>query len=330
MKYNNIPWYALVRDLKIHPATNDLIIATHGRGIMIVDDISAMRNLTKEIFEKDVNLFETGNITLSTGNFGNGGSPSTGGWVASNAPSLKPFQYYLRDRLNSGDVKLEIYDSLGKLIQTLPGTKRKGINRVTWNQRIQPPKTATGASRPDNGGAVAPQVLPGKYTLKLRVADKEFNQQFNLIHSEDGSFQLSERIAQYNAAMELYNLHTSLANLVSSIASKQKEYMSSISKIRNKKSKKIGDAYLAALETLRSELIPTRQTSMFADEKRLREEITEVYLPLCISDAGPSNLQLESIKNLTQKVETAKKKYDQINSSNEQKIKEILEKEKIN
>jgi hypothetical protein len=159
---------------------------------------------------------------------------------------------------------------------------------------------------------------------------KEFNQEFNLIHSEDGNFQLSERIAQYNAAMELYNLHTSLAGVVSLIASKQKEYTARISKIGNKKNKKIGDTYLAALELLRSELIPTKQTSMFADEKRLREEITEVYLPLCISDAGPSNLQLESIKNLTQNVEAAKKKYDQINASNEQKIKEILLKEKIN
>jgi hypothetical protein len=83
------------------------------------------------------------------------------------------------------------------------------------------------------------------------------------------------------------------------------------------------------LETLRAALIPTKQTSLFADEKRLREEITEVYLPLCISDAGPSNLQLESIKNLTQKVEDTKKRYEQINANSEQKIKEILKKEKI-
>jgi hypothetical protein len=129
--------------------------------------------------------------------------------------------------------------------------------------------------------------------------------------------------------MELYNLHVSLASIVSSIALKQKEYNRSIPKIKNKKSKKFGESYVAELETLRAELIPTKQTSIFADEKRLREEITEVYLPLCISDAGPSNLQLESIKNLIQKVEDAKKKYEQINANSEQKIKEILKKEKI-
>ena len=76
-------------------------------------------------------------------------------------------------------------------------------------------------------------------------------------------------------------------------------------------------------------MIPAKQTSIFSDEKRLREEITEVYIPLCISDAGPSNLQLESIKNLIQKVEAAKKKFEQINANSEQKIREILKKEKI-
>ena len=172
-------------------------------------------------------------------------------------------------------------------------------------------------------------MLPGKYTLKLKVADKEFNQPFNLIHSEAGTFQLAERIAQYNAAMELYNLHISLASIVSSITSKQKEYNTSVPKFKNKKSKKFGESYMAELETLRAELIPTKQTSLFADEKRLREEITEVYLPLCISDAGPSNLQLESIKNLNQKIEAARKKYEQINVNYEQKLKEFLQREKI-
>ena len=58
---NKIPEFALVRDLKIHPKKHDLIVATHGRGIFIVDDISAMRNLTAEIWDKDVYLFPTPN-----------------------------------------------------------------------------------------------------------------------------------------------------------------------------------------------------------------------------------------------------------------------------
>ncbi|HEX3167194.1 MAG TPA: hypothetical protein VHQ93_13090, partial [Chitinophagaceae bacterium] len=53
---NHIPEYALVRDILIHPATNDVILATHGRGVIIVDDITPMRILTKDIVDKDVYL----------------------------------------------------------------------------------------------------------------------------------------------------------------------------------------------------------------------------------------------------------------------------------
>lgn len=325
---NNIPWYALVRDIKIHPKTNDLIIATHGRGILIVDDISAMRGLSNDILAKDVYLFETGDITLSTGSFGNGGFPSTGGWVAPNAPSLKPFQYYFKERINAGNIKLEISDSTGKLVQSIPGTNRKGINRVVWGQRIAPPKTATGATKPDNGGAIAPQVLPGNYTLTLKVGKDEYKQPFKLVHDQSSAFSLAERKAQFNAAMQLYNLHTRLAGIVAGIVEKQQTYKTGISATKNKKSLALGNQYLAALETLRAALIPTKQTSMFADETRLREDITQVYQAICFNEAGPSNLQLESIKTLSSRVDEAEKKVSAINGQFEAIIKKAIEKEK--
>ena len=49
---NHIPDYALVRDIQIQPKTNDLILGTHGRGIIVVNDITPMRNLTKEIIDQ--------------------------------------------------------------------------------------------------------------------------------------------------------------------------------------------------------------------------------------------------------------------------------------
>ena len=45
-----------VHDLKIHPRENDLIVATHGRGIFIAD-ISALEEMTAEVLAKDAHLF---------------------------------------------------------------------------------------------------------------------------------------------------------------------------------------------------------------------------------------------------------------------------------
>ena len=86
---------------------------------------------------------------------------------------------------------------------------------------------------------------------------------------------------------------------------------------------------MTALETLRAELIPTKQKSIFADESRLREDITQVYLAICFNEAGPSNLQLESIKSLIKKVNEAEKKAADINVLYEEKLRSALTKEKL-
>jgi len=64
------------------------------------------------------------------------------------------------------------------------------------------------------------------------------------------------------------------------------------------------------LEALRAELIPTRQTSIFADENRLREGITEVYVAGCPHEQAPTNLQLERVKVLRSKVDDARLRLD--------------------
>ncbi len=325
---NNIPWYALVRDIQIHPKTNDLVIATHGRGIIILDDITPIRNLTKDIADKEVYLFETGTQKLTTGNFGDGGFPSTGGWNGGNPAAIAPIQYYLKDRLNTGDVKVEIYDAAGKLVQSIPGSKRKGINRVYWNQRMKPPKVATGSAKIDFGGFIAPQVLPGNYTVKLKVADKEYSNGIQLVHDENNkSFTTADRQKQFDASMQLYTLHEELAKTVEDIAGKQKMLKENIDKTKNAKLKKLLQEYHDKLETLRAECLATKQKSIFADEERIRERITDVYQAVAGQEAAPSNLQIQRISVLQNEVSKAANSNTALTTQYYTKVKDALTKE---
>ncbi|HPH31463.1 MAG TPA: hypothetical protein PLB49_06420, partial [Chitinophagaceae bacterium] len=315
---NKIPEYALVRDIKIHPRTHDLIIATHGRGILIVDDISPIRNLKKEAVEKDVVLFPNAPITLTMGQFGDGGFPSTGGWLAGNPPSIPPIKYYLKDRVNSGEVKVEIFDAAGKLVQSIPGSKRKGVNMVMWNLSMKPPKIASGGAKIDFAGFLAPMVLPGEYTIKLKVADSVYTSKVKLVHDPlDKNFTLEDRKKQHKAAMDLYQLHERLAQVVDSINDRQKLIKDNLTKVTDSTLKRSMVAYNEELEKLRSELLSTKQKSVFADEKKLREDITEVYAGVTGQEAAPSNLQLQrtvTLQNEVKKKEDAAKvimkKYD--------------------
>jgi hypothetical protein len=324
----HIPDYGLVRDIKIHPVTNDLLLATHGRGIIVVDNISPMRYLKKDIIEKEVHLFESKPVLLTSGKYGDPGFPGTGAWNGGNPASVQPIEYYLRDRVSNEEVKIEIYDDSGKLIKTLPAAKRKGINKVYWDLRMTAPKIASGGSKADFSGLVAPMVLPGSYTVKLKLGTKEYTQAVTLVHdSTNRHFSLKDRQVQYATAMELYHLHESLASTVDDITGNQKILAENIGKVKGAKAKKLLEEYNGKLEELRGSLLATKQKSIFADEQRLRERISDVYIAVCSQESAPSNLQLQRVGVLKQEWQKADQSNAVLKNKYDEKVKKELVKE---
>jgi photosystem II stability/assembly factor-like uncharacterized protein len=323
---NNIPWYVAVRDMQIHPKTHDLVLATHGRGIIVVDDITPMRSLTKDIIDQEVHLFPNEPIMLTEGKFGGGGFPSTGGWNAGNSPSTyaPPIQYYLKDRINTADAKIEIYDSTGKLMQSIPASKRKGINKVHWNLRMKPPTIASGGTKIDYGGFIAPMVLPGQYTVKLKIGDNEYASTLTLIHdTTNKDFTLEDRTLQYKMAMQCYDLHERLARVVDNINRNQKEIKDHLDSVKDVKDKALLQEYNTKLEALRTTLLASKQKSIFADEKKLREDITDVYSSIAENEARPSNLEIERVKALDEKVGKAEKDNQALSTQYGAKVKKL-------
>ena len=325
---NHIPDYSMVRDIQIQPQTNDLVLATHGRGIMVINDISPIRSLTKEVVDKDVVIFPNKPLIITTGKYGGGGSPVSGGWWGGNPDDIQPIEYYLKERATK-DVKVEIYDASGKLVQSIPGSKRKGVNKVYWNLRSIPPKTATGGTKADFGGFIAPMVLPGTYTVKLIAGDKEYTSQLQMVHdNNDKLFSEEDAKQQYDAAMQLYHMHEQLYVLVDKINTEQKEikeYMDVVKKASEKKQLK---EHYDKLEELRSTLLATKHKSIFADEKKLRENITEVYGAICGQECKPTNLQLGRITVLNDDLDKGKKTYDKLVADYGIKTTEIVNTEK--
>src|SRR5262249_4525130 len=129
-KGNRFPSVA-VRDLQVHPRDGDLVIATHGRGIWIVDDLTPLRNVTPATLSTDV-AFLPGRPAQQR-------MRAVGGWVEGDAAFTGPnppggatVTYYQRARHLFGPLKLEVLDASGKLVDTIPASKRRGINRAVW------------------------------------------------------------------------------------------------------------------------------------------------------------------------------------------------------
>jgi len=76
--------------------------------------------------------------------------------------------------------------------------------------------------------------------------------------------------------------------------------------------------------------LATKQKSIFADEKKLREDITDVYSAISNQETKPSNLQLERIQSLQEQFADARKVKAAINTQYHEKVQAALLKEKIN
>jgi photosystem II stability/assembly factor-like uncharacterized protein len=318
---NHIPDYCLVRDIQIQPKTNDLILATHGRGIIIVDDITPIRTMTKDIAANDVYMFPMKPVKLTFGNY-QGGFPEHDGWVSGNADDIPPIQYYLKSRVMSSDVTVKIYDAAGNLVKEIPGEKRKGLNMVTWDLRMTPPKTAGGGSKVDAGGFVAPMVLPGTYTVKLFIGDKEYKEPMIVIPDPADKMTDADRQAQFDAGVKCMKMHEDLAKLVDKlniVIDSVKQYCTD-----NKANKK-AQAFLDSLNAFKGTLMAVKQTSLFADEERLREKITKVYEAVAFQDAPPTNLQLENVSLLKTDLTKANTKNDALIGEYDNKWKKIIE-----
>ena len=133
-----------VREVQVHPRENDLVIATHGRGIWIVDDLTPLRNLTGDVLARDA-AFLTGRPVQQR-------IPARGGWPEGDASfegrnpaSGAVITYYQRRRHLFGPIRLEIFGADGKLIDTLSPTKRRGLNRVAWSMQVRAPRVPRAA-----------------------------------------------------------------------------------------------------------------------------------------------------------------------------------------
>lgn len=323
---NNLPWYALVRDIVIEPRTNDLILATHGRGIIIIPDISPMRKITAAVAEQPVVLLNDQPMTLTMGKWA-GSFPNAGGeWNGGVTVSMIPLQYYLKERASS--IQLEVYDTNGVLLQKLSPSNRKGYNKTVWNQRMNPPKTAKGGNQSEPAAFTGMQVLPGNYVVKMKVNGKEYAQNIQMVHdNSNAGFTLQDRQLQHKTGMELFTMNEQLAVLVDSINTVQQLLKKNMDSMSNKKSAALLKSYWEKLEEFRLTLVPPVIKGT-GEIKRLRSEIGDLYTAVVGQEAAPGNLQLQRVVFLKDELSKAEQKYALLRQQFEKKVMEALQKEK--
>ena len=198
-----------VRDFEIYG--NDLIVATHGRGFWVIDDISSLRQVTPAVLAADAYLFKPGDaINVQQG--GDNGTPlQKDEPQATNPPNGAVIDYYLKADA-TGPITVDILDATGQVLHTFsaesgaegpqpggrggrggrgggipnvsalwrstpePFSTRAGMHRLVWNP-VAPSPNAGG-----RGGGRGNQGTPltGTFTARLTVGGKSYTQSFTV------------------------------------------------------------------------------------------------------------------------------------------------------
>jgi photosystem II stability/assembly factor-like uncharacterized protein len=214
-----------VDDIAIHPRENDLVLATHGRSIWILDDLGPIEQLTDAIPNEELHVFDTRTAT-EWRVVNRSGVTGHKAFFGPNPPNGALITYLLKSKpAEKEKVKITVTNKEGKVIRDIDGTGDVGVNRVTWDLRS---RSATEAPREEGAGAEAAseqggeagaggggggggfggfqgalRVEPGEYTVKVAVGKTE--QSTKVVVEDDPRIEIpaADRAARRQALNEL-------------------------------------------------------------------------------------------------------------------------------
>ena len=223
-------WQSFQQKLPVTPITDlqvknqDLVVATQGRSFWILDDLTQLHQLSDEVAEADVWLFEP----RDTYRLGGGGFGGRGGPAGANPPGGVMIFYHLAEEPEKdAELKLELMDAEGEVLRSLSSTKpeyrapsafaaffpelfgrnrklaaEKGQNRYVWNLRLP-----DGEIQKDAvlwGSSSGPRVPPGTYRARLTMGDWSQTREFEVLADPRLDVAQEDYEAQYAMAKRIW------------------------------------------------------------------------------------------------------------------------------
>jgi len=246
-----------VYDLVLHPRDHDLVIATHGRGVYVLDDIRPLRELAGDLRIAEVELFlfpPPPALIRSTQVADRDGGLEADVDVAprrQERPAGVPLTYWLGSRNEDGDtrdddqdrdgddgdrdgdagdgqpgVTIELLDFDGQVLRTLQGPGTPGMNRVVWDLREDPPtpsgllgQFSDASTGTDDDWVRSVEVLPGLFTVRISRDGAESLRPLEVHEDPRVDVELVDRINKYRAVKIGLDLDARLRALRAAITS---------------------------------------------------------------------------------------------------------------
>ncbi|MBV8368805.1 MAG: hypothetical protein JO036_07695 [Candidatus Eremiobacteraeota bacterium] len=232
-----------IYDVRVQPTANDLLVATHGRGFYVLDDLVPLQQLAAAR-GAGVQFFPVRDAVLWAGwpsiETGDANSLPQNFFSGPNAPSGAVLTFYQRTKAKERPW-FEILDASGKVVRTLRGripfdpadppkderakwyvTNDAGLNRIGWDGNENGPTRWLGTSFPNAGPTTGAEALPGRYTARLHLDGKTYDQQFTLADDPQSPFTAAQRAVRHDYLVKVYGMIDSIDKALNEIDRRMK------------------------------------------------------------------------------------------------------------
>ena len=317
-----------VRDIVVQPRESDLVLATHGRGIWIVDDITPLRKLTPEVLAQNA-VFLEGKPTQQRFTVDNSWPEGSATFTGNNPPNAALITYYQKKRHIFGKMKIEILDQQGKLVDTVPANSRRGISRVEWSMRLKPPRVPPAASVAFEASE-GPRVLPGTYTVKMTRGQETYTTQLTVAPDARATYTPEDRKLQFDTTMRIYNLLGDMSfdveriNSVRDALNTRAGKLNASDALRNRL-----DQLSAKADEIRRKIVATKEGGAITGEERIREKTTQLYGDVIDYENRPADYQIARIDSLTHELNDVMNEFDTFAAKDLAEVNKLLAARKL-
>jgi hypothetical protein len=232
---------------------DNLVLATHGRSLWILDDLQPIREYSEAVGSEALHLFTPGEATRWR--YGSSNWGTRGGF--SNPPHGAVIYYSLKEE-EKGDLKLEIVDSNNKVVRTLSSTppepmgsddnedpedfknqalpRGAGVQRAVWDLRYEGARKIKNAKIDTGDPVTGPRVAPGTYTVKLTAGGKTLTAPLKVVADPRGDLPQSELEAQTAFALRVRDDISRLTDNVNALRSVQEQLKARNAALQSRKS----------------------------------------------------------------------------------------------
>ncbi len=226
-----------IADLAIQPRDNDMVVATHARGLYVLDNLNALQELTSAVQQTPAHLFtvEAAEMRRLTATKAHAGDMIFRG---ENPPNGAIIDYWLAPSTTGDSISVTIHDARGARIASVQPSRLAGVNRVVWNLRLpsMPGAAAAGGDDDDSprGAPAGRWVALGRYTVRLTAGGTTMDRPLVVRDDPRVTITAAQRIAWHAASDTVAQLYRDVVALSTQASGMDAELRATIRELQDR------------------------------------------------------------------------------------------------